>query len=471
MRSDKCGTGALLKGRLSVSRHLFIGAAIACIVIGPGFAAETSSTRLLTGQEAFGGWQQDAPGVRRLITPTDLPSPSPSTSAENSPEVVSKPADAELKVPAGFSVEQIASGFEAPRIIRRAPNGDLFVVDSAANQVRVLRMEGGSGEIAEDTVFAEGLNQPYGMAFYPSGDNPEWLYVANTDSVVRYPYQGGDLQATGEPETVVEVLPAGHHWTRDIAFSEDGATMWISVGSASNVAEQVAFPPKGGVETFIANHPLGEMWGTEENRAMVLAFDPDGTDQRTFATGLRNCSGMTLQPGTGDLWCVVNERDGLGDNVPAEYATVVEEGAFYGWPWYYIGDNEDPREHLKGKRPDLADKVTEPDILIQAHSAPLGITFYDGDMFPADYRGDAFVALHGSWNRGKRTGYKIVRMLFDDSGRPTGEYEDFLTGFVHSAEEVWGRPVGVAVGEDGALYLSEDGNGTIWRVSHGQGET
>jgi len=375
-----------------------------------------------------------------------------------------------LRVPAGFSVEQIASNFEAPRIIRRAPNGDLFIVDSAANQVRILRMSDGSGKIVEDSVFADGLNQPYGIAFYPPDNNPEWLYVANTDSVVRFPYKTGGLKAAGEAETVVEVLPAGHHWARDIVFSNDGETMWIAVGSASNVAEQVTFPPKGGVETFIENHPLGEMWGTEENRAMVLAFDPDGTDQRTFATGLRNCSGMTLQPATADLWCVVNERDGLGDNVPPEYATVVEEGAFYGWPWYYIGSNEDPREHLKGERPDLLDKVALPNVLIQAHSAPLGIAFYDGAMFPEEYRGDAFVALHGSWNRGKRTGYKIVRVLFDEDSQPTGEYEDFLTGFVHSAEEVWGRPVGLAVGQDGALYFSEDGNGTVWRVSYAQGE-
>lgn len=454
-----------------MSRHIVITAAIACMVAGPASAADSSPAKLLTGEEAFGGWEQDAPGVRRSIEPDALPSPSLSDSAENFPEVVSKPADAELKLPEGFSAEMIASDFEAPRIIRRAPNGDLFVVDSAANQVRVLRMSDGSAEIADESVFAEELNQPYGIAFYPPGDNPEWLYVANTDSVVRYPYRTGELTPTGKVETVVQVLPAGHHWTRDIAFSEDGETMWIAVGSASNVAEQVSFPPKGGVETFIENHPPGEMWGTEENRAMVLAIDPDGTDQRAYATGLRNCSGMTLQPATDNLWCTVNERDGLGDNLPPDYVTAVEEGAFYGWPWYYIGSNEDPREHLKGERPDLASEVALPDVLIQAHSAPLGIAFYDGEMFPSEYRGDAFVALHGSWNRGKRTGYKIVRILFDENGEPTGEYEDFLTGFVHSTEEVWGRPVGIAVGQDGALYFSEDGNGTIWRVSYAQDQT
>ena len=174
--------------------------------------------------------------------------------------------------------------------------------------------------------------------------------------------------------------------------------------------------------------------------------------------------GLTIQPATGEPWCVVNERDGLGDNVPSDYATSVQQGHFYGWPWYYIGDNEDPRKPLKGQRPDLAGKVTVPDVLFQAHSAPLNIKFYDGNMFPADYKGDAFVAMHGSWNRGKRTGYKIVRLKFEN-GKPTGAYEDFMTGFVVSADQVWGRPVGLAVAKDGSLIVTEDGSGTIWRVA------
>ena len=197
-----------------------------------------------------------------------------------------------------------------------------------------------------------------------------------------------------------------------------------------------------------------------------MAFDPDGKNGRIVATGLRNCSGMAVQPATGTLWCVVNERDALGDNVPFEYATTVRQGAFYGWPWYYIGDNEDPRH--KGERPDLAGKATIPDVLMQAHSAPLNIAFYTGKNFPAEYQGDAFVTLHGSWNRGNRTGYKVVRLLFKD-GKPTGEYEDFMTGLVTSGGDVWGRPVGVAVAKDGALIVTEDGNGTIWRVTHGNG--
>jgi glucose/arabinose dehydrogenase len=175
---------------------------------------------------------------------------------------------------------------------------------------------------------------------------------------------------------------------------------------------------------------------------------------------------MTVQPLTGDLWCVVNERDNLGDDLVPDFATRVAAGAFYGWPWYYIGNHEDPRPLVKGMRPDLATKVTTPDVLIQAHSAPLNIAFYTGDAFPAEYKGDAFVALHGSWNRGKRTGYKIVRLIMDPSGKPTGEYEDFMTGFVLASGDVWGRPVGVAVGKDGWLYVTEDGSGSIWRVSY-----
>ena len=216
--------------------------------------------------------------------------------------------------------------------------------------------------------------------------------------------------------------------------------MFVSVGSGSNI-------------------------GTtgEEERADVLAFDADGGNRRIFASGLRNCSAEAIVPGTGALWCVVNERDGLGDDLPPDYATAVREGAFYGWPWYYIGDHEDPR--LRGQRRDLAGHVTLPDVLIQPHSAPLGIAFYDATQFPPEYRGDAFVTLHGSWNRARRTGYKVIRLRFAN-GRPTGAYEDFLTGFVASDQAVWGRPVGIAVAHDGALLVSEDGNGTIWRIAY-----
>ena len=209
--------------------------------------------------------------------------------------------------------------------------------------------------------------------------------------------------------------------------------------------------------------PLGATWDTEERRADVISYDPDGKNEKIYATGLRNCSGMAIQPGNSALWCVVNERDGLGDNVPFDYATEVKEGGFYGWPWYYIGGNEEPRR--KGQRPDLASKVTVPDVLFQGHSAPLGIAFYNDDAFPVEYRGNAFVTMHGSWNRSGRTGYKVVMMPFKN-GKPTGEYRDFMTGFVVSDKEVWGRPVGLAVAKDGSLLVTEDGSGTIWRVTH-----
>jgi glucose/arabinose dehydrogenase len=271
------------------------------------------------------------------------------------------------------------------------------------------------------------------------------------------------MQASGDPEVIVDNLPTGGHWTRDIAFSLDGTVLYIAIGSDSNVAQNQSRMDAAQIEAFQKEHGVGAAWGEEEGRAVVLAADPDGKNLRPYATGLRNCSGLTVEPATGAPWCAVNERDGLGDNLPPDYATRVQEGGFYGWPWYYIGANEDPRH--RGARPDLARYVVAPDILIQAHSAPLGIAFYRGEMFPQDVVGDAFVALHGSWNRGNRTGYKVVRLLFEN-GQPTGVYEDFLTGFLDSDNDVWGRPVGVAVAADGSLLVSEDGNGTIWRVSH-----
>ena len=418
---------------------------------------------VLRGEAAFGDWHADKPGVRRLIKASDQPKPSVTQSASNGPDKVEMPAGARPVVPAGFSVELIASGIANPRLIRLAPNGDLFVADSKANQIRVYRLEGDNPKPTDESIFATDLYQPYGIAFYPSGDDPHWVYIANSDSVVRFPYKSGDLKASGGPELVVDHIPSLHHWTRGIAFSPDGETMFLSVGSGSNVALDMSKEPMGGLDQWRKEKPLGATWDTEERRADVLAFDPQGHNERIFATGLRNCSGMTIQPATGQLWCVVNERDELGDNVPFEYATSVKEGAYYGWPWYYIGGNEDPR--MQGQRSDLASHVTVPDVLIQAHSAPLDIAFYEGASFPADYKGDAFVTMHGSWNRGIRTGYKVARLLFK-AGKPTGEYEDFMTGFVISDEAVWGRPVGIAVAKDGSLIVSEDGSGTIWRVTY-----
>ncbi|WP_421915201.1 PQQ-dependent sugar dehydrogenase [Mesorhizobium sp.] len=444
----------------------FVGPAAisAALFLATTALAQQADHPVLKGATAFGDWRADRPGVRRLINPEDLPKPYATKSASNGAGLVDMPKGAMPQLPPGFSAQLIASGIDNPRVVRVAPNGDLFVADSEANQIRVYRLaEGGAKPV--DTVFADGLTQPYGIAFYPA-DNPQWVYVANSDSIVRFPYHDGDMTASGAPEVLVDNIPSNHHWTRDIAFSPDGKTLYLSVGSGSNVAEGMARKPEGGLDAWIKSKPLGATWGSEYGRADVMAFDPDGKNGRIVATGLRNCSGMAVQPATGTLWCVVNERDALGDNVPFEYATTVRQGAFYGWPWYYIGDNEDPRH--KGERPDLAGKATIPDVLMQAHSAPLNIAFYTGKNFPAEYQGDAFVTLHGSWNRGNRTGYKVVRLLFKD-GKPTGEYEDFMTGLVTSGGDVWGRPVGVAVAKDGALIVTEDGNGTIWRVTHGNG--
>jgi glucose/arabinose dehydrogenase len=420
--------------------------------------------KVLTGEAAFGSYKDDAPGVVRHITTADLAPPGATESASNAPENVPRPDGAMPKVPDGFKVELVATGIENPRAIRFAPDGDLFVSNSEAGQVLAFHWEEGKSEPTK-SVFAEGLNQPYGIAFYPQ-ENPEWIYVAESDGLKRYPYKAGDQKASGDAEPILSGIPAEHHWTRDVAFSPDGKTMYYSVGSGSNVGTDMTMElmPEGGLDQWIAAHPLGVAWGGEERRADVLAFSPDGKDEQYFATGLRNCAGMTVQPATGDVWCVVNERDELGDNVPFDYATSVKQGAFYGWPWYYIGDNPDPR-WTETPREDLKGKVTVPDVLFQTHSAPLNIAFYEGDQFGADYKGDAFVAMHGSWNRGLRTGYKVVHLNFDENGKADGTYEDFMTGFVQDDASVWGRPVGVAVGPDGSLYVSDDGSGSIWKVS------
>jgi glucose/arabinose dehydrogenase len=424
--------------------------------------ADESATRI--GAAAYGDWRSDAPGLRRKLTEADMPAPGASRSAANPSWVVARPEGALPKAPEGFAVSLFASGLEEPRVVRIAPNGDVFVAESAAGRVTVLSAADGAAKAASAATFAAGLHRPFGIAFYPVGPDPRYVYVAETDRVVRFPYRSDETKAAGPAEVVVPSLPAGRgHWTRDLAFSADGKTMFVSVGSASNIADEMPDAPAVGLAAFVAKHTLGAAWGAEENRADVLAFDPGGGGMKVFATGLRNCSGLAVQPQTAALWCAVNERDALGDDLPPDYATSVKPGAFYGWPWFYIGDHEDPR--LAGRRDDLAKAVTTPDVLFQAHSAPLGMTFYQGAQFPAEYRGDAFVALHGSWNRAKRTGYKVVRLPFKD-GAPTGEYEDFLVGFVADDASVWGRPVDVAVAHDGALLVTDDAGGAIWRVAY-----
>ena len=403
--------------------------------------AQTNST-LLEGKAAFGDWHADSPGTRRLIRPQDVRAPDSAQSVRNTVTNVHRTHAQKPIVPNGFEVNEFASGLEHPRLIRVAPNG--------------ARSE-------QASVFASGIFGPFGIAFYPPGPNPEWVYVGDTDSVVRFPYRNGDLTARGPAETIVPRLPVGGHRTRDVVFSPNGQTMYVSVGSGSNVAEDMEKLSGAALQDWQSSHTLGATWGRETDRADVLAFDPQGKHVGVFATGIRNCVGMAIDPSNGTLWCSTNERDGLGNNLPPDYITRVREGAFYGWPWYYIGANEDPRH--KDERPDLKDKVTVPDVLIQAHSASLEMTFYEATQFPADYRGNIFAAEHGSWNRANRTGYKVIRVIVKD-GVPTGEYDDFATGFVVNDAEVWGRPVGVEVDKDGALLVSEDASGTVWRITY-----
>jgi glucose/arabinose dehydrogenase len=429
-----------------------------------------SADSLLVGEAAYGDWRSDAPGSRRYIRSSDLPAPYVSASTANNAVVVPRPTDARLKVPRGFQARLFASGLDNPRLIRVAPNGDVFIAESSAGRIRVLRPSDAGDEALRNSIFASGLRLPFGIAFYPSGNEPQWIYVANTDSVVRFHYRNGDLRADEEPEVVVPALPVGGHSTRDIAFSLDSAAMFVSVGSLSNDAEwgatlDLTSPREliASIRQRIGNVVHGRGNDNERERADVLAFSPKGEERHVYASGIRNCVGMAVNSSTGDLWCSTNERDGLGDDLPPDYITRVREGGFYGWPWYYIGAHEDPRH--KGARPDLKNKVIAPDILLQAHSASLQMMFYTGEQFPAEYKGNIFAAEHGSWNRSKRTGYKIIRALLN-KGVPSGEYEDFVTGFVIDDTRVWGRPVGIAQANDGSLLFSEDGNGAIWRVSY-----
>lgn len=417
--------------------------------------AEAGAVPLLTGAAAFGDWRSDAPGVRRLIRVEDLPPPFATGSARNSPRIVPRPPEARPRAPEGWRVDLYADGLEVPRQIRVAPGGDVFVSETDRGRIRVLRARAGVVRAEQRWTFADGLEGPFGIAFHPPGPAPEWLYVAETNRVVRFPYRDGDTVARGRPQVVVSQLAptSGGHTTRDLAFSLDGKQMFVSVGSQSNVAEWMGRKSPEQVQAWQSTRPLGAAWGFEERRANVLVFEVAGGEGRIFATGLRNCVGMAVHPATGDLWCSTNERDGMGDDLVPDYVTRVRAGAWYGWPWYWLGNHEDGR--LGGHRPDLAGKATVPDVLLQAHSASLGMTFREGDGFAAE---------HGSWNRERRTGYKVIRIP-TRNGVPTGEYQDFLTGFVVDARSVWGRPVGVAVAHDGALLVTEDAGGTVWRVA------
>ena len=471
----------------------------ALLAIASTFSASAQAQQDITGPAAYADWSQQKPGVMRKITSADLPAPFTTESVDNGPNLINRPSNAWPIAPPGFKVQLYAGGdaatpmqrtddirktygpnsgtFVMPRVIHTAPNGDLFLADSQAGSIFVLRGVTADGKAEAVSEFASGLDHPFGISFYPAGPDPKYIYVGTATEIVRFPYQSGELKAkTNTAETIVPNIPGyaqlrgGGHWTRDVVFSADGKYMLVSVGSRSNIDDPDTSP--------------GEF-----HRADVLEYTPDGKFIEVYAYGIRNCVGEAINPTTGQLWCSTNERDAIGSNLPPDYVTHIQEGGFYGWPWYYIGGHKDPRlpepcadgtganpqltaplseQQAKGcKRVDLSSKVVTPDVLVQPHMASLEMTFYpmQASGFPAEYAGDAFAAEHGSWNRAKRGGYEVV-MIPMRNGKATGEYEDFLTGFVTADGQVWGRPVGVAVGHDGALYVTDDGSRSVWRVSY-----
>ncbi len=407
--------------------------------------SRVSAQDLLTGKDAMGDWSTDAPGVRRKIAAKDMPPPGATKSTKNQPKVVKRPVDALPKVPPGFEVSEFANDLDQPRVVVVAPNGDIFVAESKANRVRVLRDANNDGVPEVNAKFMSGLKQPFGIAFFPL-KNPQFLYVANTDAVVRFPYNSGQIKGDDRGQEIMKLssggqLTGGGHWTRDIVFSPNGKTLYVSVGSKSNNDDD----------------------SVEKDRARIFACDPDGRHPRVYATGIRNPVGLAIHPETAQVWTAVNERDELGDDLVPDYVTHVKEGGFYGWPWYYIGGNPDPKH--EGKQPELRQQTIVPDVLLQAHSAALDLIFYNAGEFPREFRENAFVSLHGSWNRSRRTGYKVIRIPTRD-GKSTGEYVDFMTGFVTPDGDVWGRPVGVAVTKEGALLVTDDAGNRIWRVTY-----
>ncbi|MDB5986068.1 MAG: putative L-sorbosone dehydrogenase, distantly related to a bacterial beta-galactosidase [Nevskia sp.] len=393
----------------------------------------------------FTDFRYEAPGNVRKITVNDLPAPFATSSAGNAATIVPRPADAWPKAPDGFKVGLYAEGLATPRVIRVAPNGDVFVAESSAGRIHVFRGMTADGKPQRSEIFASGLTRPYGIAFYPNGANPQWVYVGDTDAVVRFPYRNGDLKATGAAEHIVDLPHGSGHWTRDLRFSRDGKILFVAVGSRSNVDDPDTTP-------------------AEKNRADILAYDPDGSHLRVYASGIRNPSGLAIDPDNGQLWCTVNERDGLGDNLVPDYITSVREGGFYGWPWWYLGAHQDPRH--SGKHPELKDQAIVPDVLLQPHNASLQIAFYDGKKFPKEYQGDLFASEHGSWNKSVRVGYEVIRVPRHQTGKASGEYQDFVTGFVLPNGQVWGRPVGITTAADGSLLVTDDGSNSIWRIDY-----
>ncbi|GEQ87040.1 sorbosone dehydrogenase [Patiriisocius marinistellae] len=391
--------------------------------------------------------QKPADTVQTAIGPLILPKPYETESVRNQTKLVDWPEGNMPVAPEGFTVTKLADGFNNPRWTYIGPNGDMFVSEAntkdSADLITLLRDENNDGTIDVRKTFLSDLKQPLGMLII---DN--YFYVANTDGLYKYPYKSGQTSLKSNEGKKIVTLPAGgynHHWTRNIITNEAQDKIYISVGSASNVGE----------------------YGMEEEirRANILEVDLNGENEIIYASGLRNPVGMNWNPANGELWTAVNERDEIGDNLVPDYVTSVKKGGFYGWPYSYYGSIEDPR--LKGKAPELVAKSIIPDVSVGPHTASLGLTFYDGDTFPKQYKNGVFVGQHGSWNRSVLSGYSVVFIPFEN-GKPTGKPVDFLTGFIanNSDSKVYGRPVCVAVTPSGDLLVNDDTGNTIWKVSY-----
>ncbi len=431
---------------VSYVESLAAGKATGAASAPPAAAATGSPLKDPSPHAPFTDFRYESPGTTRKITVSDLPQPFATQSSNNGAEPVARPANAWPVAPAGFKVELYASGLDNPRWMRTAPNGDIFLAESEPGRIRVFRGMTSDGKAEQMQIFADGLKRPYGIAFYPPGPDPQWVYIGDENEVIRFPYHNGDLKAAGASQHVADLPAGGGHWTRAVEFSPDGKRMFVAVGSASNVDDPDTHPG-------------------EKDRADILVCDPANCELKVYAYGIRNAGGgIKVNPQNGELWCSVNERDALGDNLVPDYITHVEEGGFYGWPWWYIGAHQDPRH--KGKHPELKDKAIVPDVLLQPHNASLELLFYDGDKLPAEFKGDIFASEHGSWNKAVRVGYEVIRVPLHQTGHATGEYQDFLTGFVLPDGQVWGRPVGITEAPDGSLLVSDDGSNSIWRVSY-----